>query len=81
MAHRRAGEKRNDRVSGGLAGVLCHTAVCASRDSSLSIHQAHRAIGPGGDQVSLGLCVASARVQNRAVQHREIVEPVLGDPL
>ena len=72
----RARGRRNDRVSGGLLRIRCHTTFCASKDTSISLHQAHRAIGLGGDQVSPGWCVASA-----GVQHRAVVEGVFGDPL
>ena len=63
-------------ISGGSTGVCRHTVVCASKDASVSLHQAHRVIGLGGDQIRLGWCAASA-----GIQHRAAAEGALEDSL
>ena len=62
VARHKVEGRRNDHVPRGSVGVRCHTAVCASRDASVSLHQVHQAIGLGGDQIRSGSCVAGARI-------------------
>ena len=76
VAHHRVEGRRSDRVSRGSTGVRRHTTGYAFEDADVSLHQAHRAIGLGGDQIPPGSCVASA-----GVQWRVATEGVLRNPL
>ena len=44
----------------------------APRDAGISLHQAHRAIGLGGNQIPSSWCTASAGIQHRAAWWKEL---------
>ena len=76
VARCRVRGRRNDRVPRGSTGVRCQTAVYASRDAGVSLHQGHRTIGLGGDQTLLGWCAASAEFEHQVAAKR-VLEDLL----
>ena len=78
VACRQVEGRRSDRVSRGSTGVRRHTTGYAFEDAEVSLHQAHRAIGLGGDQIPPGSCVASGGVQRRAATEGVLRNPLQG---